>query len=454
MKKRSVGGAIVAALVVGVLVIPASSGAIKAGTSCKKAGLQTVDSGRKYTCVKKGKKFVWNKGVVVKAAPAANPSPSATPTPSPSPTPTPSPSPTPTRPQLSFIETLRSPIVDGKFPIEFVEYPKPTRTPTSWDDVYENREGIAYAAWLSTSKTVPTSKSSLGILTVSKGPNTILPFPDIQRAMDLVSRAFPSAKQPSKVTLIAFNYDDRTWADAIYRPMLSGESDFFRSNYQNLVIDSCQTSRKVCWSASGFTLSSGDGIIVLGVVEQDKLVQLDSSYSSMSRSSGGLTVAHEYFHVVQRKIIDRNWFQMQFAPPTWFHEASAVFVENSAMNHDSYEKYMRFRAVDSKLAYPSCGTASQGCIPVTEAIMLDFLSLSHYSNNWSNFPYGMKYEVSMRTIEVLVALKGHESITELYAYMAQSYTFDEAFLYIYGKSYSSAIPLLAKIVSEQFANNL
>jgi hypothetical protein len=37
--------------------------------------------------------------------------------------------------------------------------------------------------------------------------------------------------------------------------------------------------------------------------------------------------------------------------------------------------------------------------------------------------------------------------------MAQSNTFEEAFLKIYGISYSSAIPVLAKIVSEQFANN-
>lgn len=458
VKFRSVAGTVIAALVVAVLVVPSSSGAIKAGTVCKKVGLQTIDSGRRYTCVKQGKKFVWNKGVVVKAAPAANPAPSASASPTPAPTPTvsatPSASPTPTRPQLSFIETLRSPAIDGMFPIEFVEFPKPSKTPTSWEDVYENREGIAYAAWLSTSKSVASSKSNLGTLTISKGPNTVLPFPEIQSAMDLVSRAFPSAKQPSKITLIAFNFEDQMWADAIYRPLLSGESDFFRSNYQNLVIDSCQTSRKVCWSASGFTLSSGDGVIVLGVVEQDKLVQLDSSYSSFLRSSGGLTIAHEYFHTIQRKIIDKNWFQMQFTPPTWFHEATAVFAENSAMNHSAYEKYMRFRAVDGKLAYPSCGPASQGCIPVTEAIMVDFLSLTHYSNNWSNFPYGMKYEVSLRTIEVLVALKGHESITDLYAYMAQNHTFEEAFLHIYGKSYSSAIPILAKIVSEQFANNL
>jgi hypothetical protein len=86
MKLRSVAGAVVAALIVGMLVMPSSSGAVKAGTSCKKAGLQTTDSGRKYTCVKQGKKFVWNKGVVVKAAPVVKPTPSATPSPAESPT--------------------------------------------------------------------------------------------------------------------------------------------------------------------------------------------------------------------------------------------------------------------------------------------------------------------------------------------------------------------------------
>lgn len=89
MKLRTVVGVVVTALIVGVLVMPSSSGAVKAGATCKKAGLQTTDSGRKYTCIKQGKKFVWNKGVVVKAAPAANPSPSATPSPSASASPTP-----------------------------------------------------------------------------------------------------------------------------------------------------------------------------------------------------------------------------------------------------------------------------------------------------------------------------------------------------------------------------
>ena len=145
---------------------------------------------------------------------------------------------------------------------------------------------------------------------------------------------------------------------------------------------------------------------------------------------------------------------MMYTPPIWFNEASATYVENAVMNQSSFDTYMRFRAADSKLAYPSCGPADQGCIAVTEEVMTKFLSLSNYQNNWSDFPYGMKYEVSNRVIEALVALKGYQSIADIYRYQAQNHTFEEAFEHVYGIEYSKAIPILAKIVSEEFANNL
>ena len=50
----------------------------KAGSVCKKAGQSITANNKKYTCVKSGKKLVWNKGVVV---PTPTPKPSATPTP-------------------------------------------------------------------------------------------------------------------------------------------------------------------------------------------------------------------------------------------------------------------------------------------------------------------------------------------------------------------------------------
>lgn len=72
----------------------------KAGAFCAKAGKKQVVSGKTFTCVKKGKKLVWSKGVKVSVAPKPEVTSTPTPTPSiaPSPisTPNPTPNPTPT----------------------------------------------------------------------------------------------------------------------------------------------------------------------------------------------------------------------------------------------------------------------------------------------------------------------------------------------------------------------
>jgi len=71
--------------------------AVKAGDSCKKAGSTSTVNGKKFTCIKSGKKLVWNKGVtVVKPKPVETPSPVPVPTPSATPTPVPTPPPAPT----------------------------------------------------------------------------------------------------------------------------------------------------------------------------------------------------------------------------------------------------------------------------------------------------------------------------------------------------------------------
>jgi hypothetical protein len=48
----------------------AQAASAKAGAACSKAGSTQVVSGKKFTCVKSGKKLVWNKGVAVVAKPA------------------------------------------------------------------------------------------------------------------------------------------------------------------------------------------------------------------------------------------------------------------------------------------------------------------------------------------------------------------------------------------------
>jgi cytochrome b involved in lipid metabolism len=60
-----------AAVALALVIAPPASAAVKQGAACKKAGQSSTVSGRKFTCIKKGSKLVWNKGVAVKKAPTA-----------------------------------------------------------------------------------------------------------------------------------------------------------------------------------------------------------------------------------------------------------------------------------------------------------------------------------------------------------------------------------------------
>ncbi len=70
-----------ALIVTSLLVAPINAiAAVKAGDACKKAGSTATLNGKKFTCVKSGKKLVWNKGVLT-----AKPSPTTVSSPTTSP---------------------------------------------------------------------------------------------------------------------------------------------------------------------------------------------------------------------------------------------------------------------------------------------------------------------------------------------------------------------------------
>ena len=74
-------------------VLPTFAAApIKAGSACSKAGNTKIYQGKKFTCIKSGKKLVWNKGVPTKSAfPATSPSSSSATDLAPSPAASPNP---------------------------------------------------------------------------------------------------------------------------------------------------------------------------------------------------------------------------------------------------------------------------------------------------------------------------------------------------------------------------
>lgn len=112
--------ALVIALIVSLLNGNVAIAAVKAGAMCGKAGTTSISSGKKYTCVKSGKKLVWDKGVLIKKPTVVVPELSKV---EPTPTPSSSPTPTPTR--------------DPKYPVQGQSCPK-----DSGDVVGYNNDGI------------------------------------------------------------------------------------------------------------------------------------------------------------------------------------------------------------------------------------------------------------------------------------------------------------------------
>lgn len=70
----------------------------KAGSACSKQGISRTHQGKKFTCLKLGKKFVWSKGIV-----STGPKPALTPIPAPTPTPIPT-----AKPMAPFADSSKS----------------------------------------------------------------------------------------------------------------------------------------------------------------------------------------------------------------------------------------------------------------------------------------------------------------------------------------------------------
>jgi hypothetical protein len=395
------------AMVAGSLLITNSAyGAVKQGSSCKKMGTTSTVNGLKYTCVKSGKKLVWSKGVKVsRPAPTPTVTPTPTPTPSPTPTPTVTPSPTPT-------------------PTPTAE---PIVLPTSFEDLYEKRKGISLAAWQKSSEIIKSSKNKSGTLEIFTGPNTKVNFDDYPTPVGLVSRLFPSKSEPARTIVIRYNYADIEWAQTTLRSKIT-EADYTRLNNNEggrVILGRCQERDKNCFGAMQQSTVSGLSLIIQGVPNPQAGVD--------TRFSTGMLEAHEYYHSLQRiPIMDKT----EIWPHAWFREGSAEWVQNMAVNYLNYNSYKEFVKAD----------CSNDCRKLSEADIVEFLEKSFDNYTPPKFDQFLNYNLSSRFIEALVALKGPDTLIEMYAEMGKKLTFDQAFKNVYGVEWSYAIPILAKTV--------
>ena len=420
MKREWLATGLVAVTVFGSISTSWSVNPPKAGSLCKKVGKTQTFKGKTFTCVKSGKKVVWRLEATKSAAPAPTPALTSTPSPTTIPTPTPTITPSPQSTPTPSLSPTPSPS------------PTPIVTPKSFADLYENRKGISFAAWRKSSDIMATSKPKVGALEIHTGPNTKPYFDDYLTAVSLVSRLFPNRLEPSKTLIIRYNFKDLEWAEKLTKEKLTAEeySQLQSAEENRLVGSNCDTKTQDCRGAKQQTAPTSRVSVILQGIE-NALDVYDPTAEVRSRS--GMLEAHEYFHALQRiPIMDKT----RVWPHAWFREGSANWVQNIAINNKDFDKYREYIRQ----------TCSPICLRLSEAQIIEFFETSNENYTAPKFDRWLNYSLSSHVIEALVALKGPDTLIDLYEQMGKKLTFDQAFMATYGVEWSYALPILAKTV--------
>jgi hypothetical protein len=386
--------------------------AVKAGDLCKKVGSTATANGKKFTCIKSGKKLVWNKGVAI-----AKPKPVATPvaTPTPMVSPTPSPTPTVYVPPTPITTPTPAPIVE--------------KAPTGFADLVENYRGIPEVVWNEAQKLAKdgTVKSSF---TIEIGPNTKIQqgLGDPRIYLEQASRLWSRFDQPQLTRVFVYNFQDLAWAQQ--KNSALGGSWFKPED----LAGNC-SSPSSCGAFGG--AYRGVGQIFFGVPIRD--------YFPFNLGFVRGTYVHEFSHVVQYSQFASQPALNGYATlPCWFSEGQPQ-VPGQALGFTTLSDYKLSR--DSSFSQPAgaLGDYSQDSI-------LKFYSLAGVSKDGLCAASIRQriYDVGFMTVEALASIKGIESTMQVVAGVSQGLTFNQSFEKVYGISWNEAAPILAKVVSLEY----
>jgi len=383
--KRIGSVVVVLALLVSTIEVSASA-AVKAGTNCTKAGVKKVDTaGKTLTCLKVGKKLIWNKAAV---NPVAKQSPAPTP-------------------------------VTSVAPVAAV----PT-APTSFDDLIQNYKGISYAAWSkSRAKILASTKTDFNYQLVL-GPNSQLTNKDPTSAFNLVTRLYSGYAKPGDVYLLAFNFEDRDWAVKQMESIIPTASSRW-------IYDVACATKASCDGGGSFFDGSKKHLIV------ETMVIINENTTS------GTLEAHEFTHSVQQMAMGaaRPGTEFITAPwlPNWYWEGQARFAQNATIWFESFDSYLRLRNATSRGLFQDSKYDSK---------YIEEYFVINPNREWGNKHNRQRqYDLGGMFIEILTALKGPDSTMEMWKLAGTGIGLESAFEKVYGISFAKALPIMSKAIA-------
>jgi hypothetical protein len=366
-------------LALALLLVPINAvAAVKAGASCSKVGATSTYAGKKYTCIKSGKKLVWDKGVTVVVSKASIPT-----------------------------------------------------GPTSFNDLEANYAGVPYWAWKKSADVLQSSTAKNAKLTILIGPNTHPGNEIPQMAISQVSRLFPNYKESKEYVLIYFNFKDAAWAESKFNSYIGTDGGY----------DTSGSVQKICPSEN----ACASGLAVKNQVTNISVSLITAGTASLSdkRFLNGVLEAHEYFHTIQNAQFE-NSVNNNGMVPRWLVEGSASFIENAAINYDSFDKYKIQKTSNIQGLLYRKEFNEQKLIT-----FLDAPSLGKDWSSWDSYDPVRVYDIGSLVTEIMVSIKGPESIMEQFKLIASGMTFQQAFEKVFGISWADGVKIIAKVLAKQ-----
>lgn len=249
----------------------------KAGSACSKQGISRTHQGKKFTCIKSGKRLVWKKNGAIKiSAPSATGIAAAAPAP------------------LSTIKPIKS-----------------------FSELRTRYLDFHYLAWNSAFKT--RSKPSSTTLQIESllGPNSRKCEHNIRPALEDVHKMFSGSLLPKRIWIVYFDEIDRSWVESETKKLLRQNeiqaSDGKMDNPESVNVD---TQAAVIWFENSCSVTD-----------------------FMSVSGAGMS--HGYTHSIQKFQFsqDSSKWGTWGSAPRWLLEGGATFSENMTAHGDTFEKW-------------------------------------------------------------------------------------------------------------------
>jgi len=350
--------------------------AVKAGDVCKKAGITATASGKKFTCIKSGKKLVWNKGVAVaKPKPVETAVPEATPTPSPTPT-------------------------------------ELTESDLRQRDIQKAFDEVANIA----RKASPANANLEIIASGEIRPESIKV---IQDRYNFVAGFFADLVNPDlPVTVVIGANAEINWIASKMEELSGNSFTKFLNAFES------QSKGFPCgpYYSAGVSGKTKSGRLLnhYGLFGKSCPTQLPGDDNFQS------TIEHEWVHNVQGKLADPSMIGEggQTLLPCWFKEGQASFYGNAIGYRGNYSRYLAVRR-------STISNFENRLLVINQNLAGTLKDLDEKSNPFNCGNTG-GYALGALAVEKMLLMKGHTGVVEFMKSVKSEQSWRKAFVKVYG----------------------